>query len=282
MKKLFKAVACVAIGCALLSTSAFAALTGSVTANQNGTYGVSVSNLGDGESTLLVYKSASVISALPASINASDIVYIDQKTASSGAASYTVDVGNRAQAGDTLYFFAGGTNDSAAVLLGTQTIPAATIAVSSVTLDQATLSLTAGGATATLTATVLPADATDPTVTWTTSDPAVATVANGVVTPVAAGTATITATAGSQSATCAVTVTAASTPSVTLGDVDGNGDIDIDDAIQVINYVYWLPSALDDAADANALADVDSNGDVDIDDAIQIINYVYWLPSSLD
>ena len=82
---------------------------------------------------------------------------------------------------------------------------------SGVILDQSLLSLDVG-ATATLTATVLPEDATDKTVTWTSSDPAVATVENGVITAVAAGSATITAAAGGQSATCAVTVTASADP----------------------------------------------------------------------
>ena len=45
-------------------------------------------------------------------------------------------------------------------------------------------------------------------VTWTSSNTAVATVANGVVTAKAAGSATITATVGEKSATCAITVKA--------------------------------------------------------------------------
>ena len=80
------------------------------------------------------------------------------------------------------------------------------IPVSSITLSQSTLTL-AKGASETLTATVLPADATDPGVTWTTSNAAVATVdANGKVTAVGGGHATITAKAGDKEATCAVTV----------------------------------------------------------------------------
>nr|WP_193312306.1 Ig-like domain-containing protein [Bifidobacterium leontopitheci] len=52
------------------------------------------------------------------------------------------------------------------------------------------------GNTTTLTATITPADATDKTLTWSTSDETVATVSDaGVVTGVAAGKATITATA---------------------------------------------------------------------------------------
>ena len=71
----------------------------------------------------------------------------------------------------------------------------------------------------TLTATVLPENATDPTVTWTSSDDTKATVSEtGVVTAVAAGTATITASSGDQSATCELTITPLYIPvdSVTL------------------------------------------------------------------
>ena len=62
----------------------------------------------------------------------------------------------------------------------------------------------------TLVATVTPSDATDTTVTWSTSDAAVATVKDGVVTAVGAGTATITAKAGDKTATCVVVVEAPS------------------------------------------------------------------------
>lgn len=63
--------------------------------------------------------------------------------------------------------------------------------------------------TTTITASVTPAGATA-TITWSSNDDSVATVdANGVVTGVSAGTATITATAGSYSDTCTVTVQAA-------------------------------------------------------------------------
>ena len=60
--------------------------------------------------------------------------------------------------------------------------------------------------TMTLTATVKPDNATDKTVTWTSDNTDVATVADGVITPVSVGTATITATAGDKSATCIVFV----------------------------------------------------------------------------
>ena len=62
------------------------------------------------------------------------------------------------------------------------------------------------GDTVTLEATVTPDTVTDTNVTWTSDKTDVATVENGNVTAVAAGTATITATAGEKSDTCTVTV----------------------------------------------------------------------------
>ena len=86
------------------------------------------------------------------------------------------------------------------------TVTPRTISVESITLNKTQLSLVKG-ATETLAAIVLPTTATDKAVTWKSSDTAVATVENGVVTAVAAGNATITATAGGKTAICAVTVT---------------------------------------------------------------------------
>ena len=80
------------------------------------------------------------------------------------------------------------------------------ILADSITLDKTELTLTIG-ASEKLTATVLPEDVTDKTVTWSTSDAAIATVDNeGNVTAVAVGETTITATCGDKSATCKVTV----------------------------------------------------------------------------
>ena len=90
------------------------------------------------------------------------------------------------------------------------TIAEPTVAVTGVTLNQNEAQMTVGGETLTLIATVNPNNATDQSVSWSTSDANVATVKNGVVTAVAAGTATITVytTDGYFTATCAVTVTA--------------------------------------------------------------------------
>ena len=81
------------------------------------------------------------------------------------------------------------------------------VLVQSVTLGKTELVLVVGEADVTLTATVLPEDATDATVTWTSSNPAVATVdATGRVHAVSEGNATITAIAGDKEAKCNVTV----------------------------------------------------------------------------
>jgi len=81
-----------------------------------------------------------------------------------------------------------------------------TIAVTSIKLDKTSLSMLVGK-TEKLTATILPANATNKTVTWTSSNDNVATVStNGTVTSKALGSATITAKAGDKTATCAVTV----------------------------------------------------------------------------
>jgi uncharacterized protein YjdB len=85
------------------------------------------------------------------------------------------------------------------------------VAVTSLVLDKETLELEAGK-TGGLTATISPSDATNLNVVWTSSDETVATVANGVVTAVAEGTATITATSAENAEikdTCIVTVTPA-------------------------------------------------------------------------
>jgi hypothetical protein len=83
----------------------------------------------------------------------------------------------------------------------------ASIPVTSVTLNQTTATLQINETLA-LTATVLPINATNRNVTWTSSNPFIASVFNGIVTAIAQGTATITVTTrdGYHTATCAITV----------------------------------------------------------------------------
>ena len=81
------------------------------------------------------------------------------------------------------------------------------VAVTGITLNPSSVSLEVGG-TVSLSATVTPSNATDKSVTWSSSNAGVASVAGGVVTAVAEGSATVTATAGGKSAKCEVKVTA--------------------------------------------------------------------------
>lgn len=85
------------------------------------------------------------------------------------------------------------------------TVVAKIINVSSLSLSIAELTLTEGDSE-TIIATVKPDNATDKTVTWSTSDESIATVDGGKITAIKEGTATITAKAGDKTSTCSVTV----------------------------------------------------------------------------
>ena len=93
----------------------------------------------------------------------------------------------------------------------TVTVTKTVVNVSGVTLDKSTASIEIGKSES-LVVTVAPVDATDKSVTWATSDAAIATVSDaGVVTALKAGTATITVASNADAtkkATCIVTVTA--------------------------------------------------------------------------
>ena len=89
----------------------------------------------------------------------------------------------------------------------TATVPVPTVAVSGVRLNKTSLSFTGTGSSQTLTATVSPSNATNKTLTWSSSNTSVATVSNGVVKAVGFGTATITAKSNNgKTASCSVTV----------------------------------------------------------------------------
>jgi len=108
-----------------------------------------------------------------------------------------------------------------------------TVSVTGITVAPTTLALTVGGSTGTIAATVSPTNATNKSITWSSSDTSVATVSNGVVTPIAVGTANVTATSvanTSSSAICVVTVTApptvnATTPSSIVLEVGTNNPV---------------------------------------------------------
>ncbi len=113
----------------------------------------------------------------------------------------------KAVAEGTAHIVVTATDGSGKAAICTVKVTKKIVDVTKVTLDQTAVEIKANE-TVTLTATVAPSDATDKTVTWTSSDTTVATVANGVVTPVAGGETTITAKAGKVTATCVVTVIA--------------------------------------------------------------------------
>lgn len=79
------------------------------------------------------------------------------------------------------------------------------VEVSSVSITPTSANLEVGG-TVSLSATVSPSNATDKTVTWSSSNANVAPVSGGIVKAVGEGTATITAAAGSKKATCQISV----------------------------------------------------------------------------
>ncbi len=62
------------------------------------------------------------------------------------------------------------------------------------------------------------------------------------------------------------------TPLTTLcGDADGSGQVDIDDVVCLIQYMFAGGPALDSMGSA----DVDCSGDVDLDDAVYLIYYIF-------
>lgn len=85
------------------------------------------------------------------------------------------------------------------------------VEATSVSVSPASVTLDIGGS-ATVTATVEPSDATDKTITWASADPSVATVSNGVITGVKAGSTTVTATCGNASGSVSVVVNSTATP----------------------------------------------------------------------
>ena len=124
------------------------------------------------------------------------------------------------------------------------------------------------GDTVTLTATVAPANATDKSVTWSTSDAAVATVnANGVVTTKKAGKVTITATSNGDKTkfgSIEITVSAATVP-VTSVTVAGDAAMTVDGE-QTLTATVAPADATDKtvtwkSSDAT-VATVDANGKV--------------------
>ena len=152
--------------------------------------------------TLKVGESRTLTASVQPS-DATDRTVVWQSTNSAVAA--VTDGKVTARSSGTAVIVASTSNGKSAVCTVTVTEP--TVEVTSVRLSQQTLSLYTGESS-TLRAAVSPQDATDPSLTWSSSNKAAATVTNGKVTAVAAGTAVIKArSSNGKTASCTVTVT---------------------------------------------------------------------------
>ena len=139
------------------------------------------------------------------------------------------------------------------------------VEATSITLDRTSASLDLGE-TVTLTATVGPSDATNKTVTWTSSNGGVATVNKGVVTAVNEGNATITAkTRNGLTATAAITVSAKGikvtgvTLTPAIATLEKNDTLQLTASLEPSNAAEKY-AALTWKSSAPKVATVDSNG----------------------
>ena len=123
---------------------------------------------------------------------------------------------------------------------GSATINVVGVAVESITLEKHELELTEGEQY-TLRATVLPDNADNKSITWSSSDPTIATVSgSGQISALRAGEVTITAKAGQKEDSCAVTITAAP---LSVGDFyysDGTWSQSLDGGKEVIGVVFYV------------------------------------------
>lgn len=139
--------------------------------------------------------------------------------------------------------------------------------VTGISLSQIAIEMELDDSPVTLTATVSPVDANDKTMTWTSSNTAVATVTNGRVTPVAPGTSIITATTtdGGFQASCEVTVKGLSVIEVSDVVIDQPEEEEILEggALQ-LSFTIQPPNATNQSvqwsSDNDAVATVDANG----------------------
>ena len=151
-------------------------------------------------------------------VNNAGAAYLFTRTAGVWTEQQTLSASDKAQAdrfgwsvaldGDTALIAASHADVDGVVNAGAAYIFGPVVPVTGVTLDKTSTTLAVGG-TEQLTATIAPEDASNKTVTWTSSNESVATVsASGLVSALAVGEATITATTddGHFTASCAVTV----------------------------------------------------------------------------
>ena len=109
---------------------------------------------------------------------------------------------------------------------------------------------------------------------WESSNPAVATVENGVVTAKGAGVAVITVTLNGKSASCTVAVDRK------IGKISGDGadKANVNDAVLILQSISGSAAL---SEDQKLLADVNGDGSADVNDAILILRYTAGLVDSL-
>lgn len=293
MRKMFKAAASLAVGCAMLSTSAFATLTGDpVLSDDKSAVNVTVSGVGaNKQSTILVLKGART--EMPATINEDEIVYINQQTAAAdGTATYSMPLGTRVGDAKAVTVFAGATDEVSAYRLGSVTLASEPTAIAihknGAAVTKA-IQMNELDAAIQLTAVLSPENATG-TVVWTSANTDVATVSDtGLVTPVAPGTVKIKAAVGNIEASVDLLVWR-------YGDVNGDGVTDLDDCIEIEKYAGWdfessvfknymdlenmVPLDENDWIWKAANANFDEESTIDLDDCIEIEKFAGWDDSS--
>jgi hypothetical protein len=110
-------------------------------------------------------------------------------------------------------------------------------------------------------------------ITWTSSDEQVATVnASGEITLLAAGTTTITAIfAGNDEYEAnSVSYTLTVLQNVIPGDANGDGNVNVTDIVEIVNYILGHPSAKFD----ETAADVNGDGVVNVTDIVSVVNII--------
>lgn len=144
------------------------------------------------------------------------------------------------------------------------------VAVTDLTLNKNEITLGVNE-TERILAAITPTDATDKSVKFTSSNNRVATVrADGTVTALKPGTATITITSGNITKTVKIGVKDASgiVPSYLKGDLNENGIIEIADALEALYYVAGKKTSNDIKI---AIGDMNENGSIEIVDALEIL-----------
>jgi uncharacterized protein YjdB len=200
-------------------------------------------------------------------LNEGTIRYIDQVGAEDGAIAFDAFIPMDLKNEGTYKVYIGGGDLEEATFIGTLGAAASEEpTVSSVVLDKTAATIKVGE-TVTLTATVN--DGLTPALTWVSDNTAVATVENGVVTAVKAGTANITVTAAEGvTATVAVTVTAAPAPSTKKGDINGDSKVNSKDCIYLLDYLTG------DVEEAFANTDVNGDKKTNSKDVIHLLDYL--------